>query len=41
MHGAGEFNDFLESFYCKSGENFTFSLLLMMKGGLLRLLLDG
>ena len=34
IHGTGEYSDFVESFYLINGENFTFSLLLMMKGGL-------
>ena len=34
-------SDFVESFLLNKRENVTFSLLLMMMGGLLKLLLDG
>jgi len=39
IHGTGKYSDFVESFfYCINGENFTFSLLLMMKGGLQKII---
>ena len=36
IHGTGKYSDFVESFLHKL-ENFTFSILLMMKGGLQKL----